>query len=166
MGLVLRTNVGGTATEWAALDIANIGATGFAAGQVIRRNGGNNAWEPFTPVAYGPRFLGAPLNVYTGGAIGWTTYGASSATLSGKSAAILQVVMLWNTSDDGQVTVMSRPSSGGIETTIGRIGATDAIAGSSQVTIPITADGKFDYEIITAGTAIPNVTIDLIGYYL
>lgn len=48
---VLTTKVDGSAIEWSALDIANIGAAGSAASQYLRRNAGNTAWEFATPPA-------------------------------------------------------------------------------------------------------------------
>lgn len=46
----LRMNAGATTPEWTTVDVADLLAAGYVAGQSIRRNAGNTGWEGFTPV--------------------------------------------------------------------------------------------------------------------
>lgn len=54
----LSTNAAGTTIEWTNVDVANLAAAGSAAGQGIRRNIGNTAWEYYdvstSSTPYGP----------------------------------------------------------------------------------------------------------------
>ena len=45
----LSTKADGSAVEWAAIDLANVGATGSSAGYAPRRNAGNTGWEYYNP---------------------------------------------------------------------------------------------------------------------
>jgi hypothetical protein len=141
------------------------------------------AWQLLTPVAdaidaNSPQITGASslrphflalvdqVTVYSGTVAGWATYAGSSALLTGKSAAILQVKVEWNTNNDGNVIVNGRAAAGGPELIIGRAGAVDATATASQAIIPVTADGKFDFEaVLNSGAAAPTIEIKLVGYY-
>jgi hypothetical protein len=50
LGFYLRTKLDGSAIEWANVDVANLAAVGATAGQTIRRNLANTAWE-FIPAS-------------------------------------------------------------------------------------------------------------------
>lgn len=62
LGFYLRTKLDGTDIEWANVDVANLAATGYAAGQSVRRNGTNTGWEAFTAAVSGSTLLAQTLN--------------------------------------------------------------------------------------------------------
>lgn len=54
----LATLADGSAVEWTTLDIANILAAGLTAGQSLRRNAGNTAWEGYDATDIGTKVYG------------------------------------------------------------------------------------------------------------
>lgn len=160
--LFLRMNVGGTAWEARTADISDLLAAGSAAGQAIRRNAGNTGWEFFNPSTSSavPTFIG-PVTIYNiGGAIAWTTYNGSAATLAGKSAAIIQVDIV---GDDPTIEVFLRKDAASAEYLAGKC-AGDTSAFGGQALIPVTAAGLLDYEVVVSGAGSATVTIKLVGY--
>lgn len=57
--MFLSTLADGSAVEWSAIDIVNIGAAGASGGYYLKRNAGNTAWEFAAPAG------GTPITVTT-----------------------------------------------------------------------------------------------------
>lgn len=51
LGFYLRTKLDGSAVEWSNVDVANLAAAGYNAGESIKRNAANTGWEAYNVLA-------------------------------------------------------------------------------------------------------------------
>lgn len=164
--LFLSTKADGSAIEWANIDVANLAAAAGAAGQSIRRNAGNDAWEYFAPTSGGkPYFIVVPPTVYSGSTVAWATYNAAGAVPVGTCAAILRITATVADAEDqpaGCVVKGRDVVTSGIEVVLLDLVSSgeDPVRQVVQVIVPVSAARTFDYKVDG-----PAAEIKLIGYY-
>lgn len=161
----LRMKADGSAADWRTADIADILAAGSAAGQSIRRNASNNAWEFYN--ASSVTFIEPPATVYNGGNQAWTTYNAvlSIPLAVQASAVILGISNKSGTTGETSCLVEVRKNSG---TTALRASYNDDHGDANtystqfcQGIYPLDTAHTFDYQVTTTTG---NAEITLIGY--
>ncbi len=167
LGLFLQTDPAGGNIRWINVDVANLAAAGYTAGQSLRRNAGNTAWEGYTPTGF--TFI-TPQTIYaTAGAIDWTTANLTPLGVPATATmAVLQLEMVGGTlggGSTGACLVNGRKDSGSSTLILGQVNSTagDGTEVDCQAFVPLTVDQKFDYKVSITTTG--SAQIKLIGYF-